>query len=68
MKKIKWWFWNHFLPMWAKETILKELQRVYDLLEKKEMELQEIKAYSTGLETGIRSLKRIVINNGEVKK
>jgi hypothetical protein len=56
------------LPLWAKETVLRELQKTYDLLEKREVELRELKAYIAGLETGVRTQRKIVINNGEVKK
>ena len=68
MKKIKKWFLDRFLPMWAKETVLadnKQLQRQVVELEQK-LALKE--AYIAGLETGIRAQRRIVINNGEGKK
>ena len=67
-KRIKEWFLGHFLPMWAKETVLadnKHLQRQVAELEQK---LQLKEAYIAGLETGIRAQRRIVIHNGEVRK
>lgn len=63
MRRLKNWLYNHFLPMWAKETVLKEnrelLRRNEDL--QKKLEIQN--AYIAGLETGTRALRRIVVNN-----
>ena len=63
IRKIKQWFYDRFLPMWAKETVLKEnrelLRRNEDL--QKKLEIQN--AYIAGLETGTRALRRIVVNN-----
>ena len=65
MKK---WLFDHFLPMWAKETVLadnrrlkRENQRLSQLVEQKD-------AYIQGLQLGIRAGKRISIYNrgGEV--
>lgn len=68
MKKLKKWLIDTFLPAWAKVQLLEELR-------KKEKEIQELKdenewlrAYIDGLQWGIRSQRRIVINTGEVKK
>lgn len=68
MKKIKNWLFNRFLPMWAKETILrdyKNLERENEELRKK---VAELEAYINGLHAGMRNQRRIVINTGEVKK
>ena len=68
MKKIKWWFISKFLPAWAKETMLKEYEKV--LMENAALKarLKEQEAYIEGIETGIKSQRRIIINNGEVTK
>lgn len=68
MKKIKNWLFSRFLPMWAKETILrdyKNLERENEDLRKK---VAELEAYINGLHAGMRNQRRIVINTGEVKK
>lgn len=68
MKKIKNWLFSRFLPMWAKETILrdyKNLERENEDLRKK---VAELEAYVNGLHAGMRNQRRIVINTGEVKK
>lgn len=60
MKK---WLTEHFLPMWAKETVLadnRRLQAENDALTKQN---RELKAYIQGLQAGIRAGKRISIYN-----
>ena len=63
IRKMKQWLYDRFLPMWAKETVLvdnRDLQRKVAELEQKNRELE---AYIDGLHTGIRSMRRIVINH-----
>lgn len=68
MKKIKNWLCNRFLPMWMKETVLQENKRLQAENEKLLVLLAEKDAYIDGLQSGIKSLRRVVINTGEVKK
>lgn len=61
MKK---WLYDHFLPMWAKETLLwdnRRLEREKQAIEQKNRELE---AYIEGMQTGLRAVKRINIING----
>ena len=63
IRKMKQWLYDRFLPMWAKETVLadnRDLQRKVAELEQKNRELE---AYIDGMQTGVRSLRRIVINH-----
>ena len=65
MKK---WFQNHFLPMWAKQTLLWEknqLERENYVLRQ---EIDRLEAYIDGVKTGIRAGKRVNImgRGGEV--
>ena len=68
MKKIKRWLIERILPVWAREQLLAEIRR----LEEKNRQLCEeniqLGSYIDGLETGIKSQRRIIINAGEVKK
>lgn len=68
MKKIKSWFFNRFLPMWAKETILRDYKIAQLENEELHKKVAELESYIAGLQTGIKSLRRVVINTGEVKK
>ena len=64
MKK---WLINHFLPMWAKETVLSDNRQLKRQVKLLEQEISQMKAYINGVETGIRAAKRITIHNGGVK-
>ena len=68
MKKIKNWVINRFLPVWAREELMRENERLHRENDKLTALLKERDAYIDGLEAGIRSQRRIVINAGEVRK
>ena len=68
MKKIRWWIINKFLPMWAKETLLKENEALRAEVVRLNAKLDEKDAYIDGLQRGIKSQRRIIINTGEVSK
>ena len=57
MKKIKNWFYNHFLPMWAKESVFRE----YKNTQLENEELRKKVAELEGLENGFR----VVSNCGD---
>lgn len=60
MKK---WIIEHFLPMWAKETVLAENRSLRAENARLRRENRRLEAYLRGLETGIRAGKRINIYN-----
>lgn len=64
MKK---WLIDRFLPMWAKETVLADNRQLKRELRRAEREIESMKMYIQGLETGIRSAKRITIQTGGTK-
>lgn len=68
MKKIKNWFYNRFLPMWAKESVFREYKNTQLENEELRKKVAELEAYINGLHAGMRNQRRIVINTGEVKK
>lgn len=68
MKKFKNWLINRFLPMWAKETVLKELKSTQEENEVLRQKIAEQDAYINGMHAGLKNQRRIVINTGEVKK
>ena len=67
MKKFKNWLYS-FLPVWAKDTLLSENKKLKSEIEKLKSEIETQNAYIDGLENGIRSQRKIVINTGEAKK
>jgi trehalose-6-phosphate synthase len=68
IKKLKRWLIERILPVWAREELLKEIDQLRDKNIKLLMECDRLNAYIEGLENGIRAQRRIVINNGEMKK
>ena len=68
MKRLKKWFFDHFLPMWAKETVLADNRRLLEEVKDLRQQLERKEAYIAGLEAGIRAQRRIIINTGEGKK
>lgn len=62
LKRIKEWFLNRFLPMWAKETVLEDNRRLQNEVAILREELERKNAYMNGMMAGVKSLRRIVIN------
>lgn len=68
MRKWKNWLIDRFLPVWAKETVLRDNRKLQAENEKLLFQLAEKDAYIEGLRAGIRSVRRVAVNTGEVKK
>ena len=69
MKKIKRWFIERILPVWAREELLAQIESLEKINEALRHELALRNEYINGLECGIRAQRRIVINTtgGEKK-
>ena len=67
MSKFRRWLLETFLPAWAKDTVYYENRVLQAKLERKDQEINELNAYIDGLETALRSMRRQVIINNEVK-
>ena len=55
MKK---WLVNKFLPMWAKETVLRENRQLRQENLALQQEVDRLNAYARGLKTGLRAVYR----------
>jgi len=56
MKK---WFLEHFLPMWAKETVFRDNRRLCADNRRLAQENRNLRAYLRGLERGVRMRKAV---------
>jgi len=52
------WLVNKFLPMWAKETVLRENRQLKQENRHLQEKLAEAEAYALGLRTGLRAIGR----------
>ena len=68
IRKFKVWLWETFLPIWAKESLLKENQKLAEQNKALLDELARLNAYVDGLEAGVKAQRRIIINNGGTRK
>ena len=64
MRKFRRWLLERFLPAWAKDSVYRENAALRAELDKQRQEIRELDAYIDGLETGLRAMRRIVIQNG----
>ena len=64
LRCVKLWRTAPFLPAWAKDTVYRENQILRAKLDDRDREIREQNAYIDGLETALRSMRRIVIQNG----
>ena len=65
MGRFKAWLVSHYLPVWAKQTVLADNERLRANIRVLEDKLGRLRAYVDGLEAGIRAQRKIVIKNGE---
>lgn len=52
------WFLEHFLPMWAKETVLKDNHRLMQQNRELSRENDCLRSYIRGLHTGLRNRRQ----------
>lgn len=52
------WLVNKFLPMWAKETVLRENRQLRQENQAIKQEISRLEAYAQGLKTGLRAVGR----------
>lgn len=64
MRRFRQWLLERFLPAWAKDSVYQENKLLRAKLDERDQEIRELSAYIDGLETALRSMRRIVIRNG----
>lgn len=64
MRRFRTWLYERFLPAWAKDSVYRENKLLRAKLDERAQEIRELNAYIDGLETALRSMRRIVIRNG----
>lgn len=67
MKKFKQWMIERFLPIYLREQMEKENKNLQEQNQELRTRIRELNAYSEGLEYGLRSQRRITINNQQDK-
>ena len=67
MKRLKTWLIKEFLPAYAKDSLIKEVELLVAENEELKHKIAERDAYVEGLERGIRNQRRIIINTGGQK-
>ena len=60
--RLRRWMTERFLPMWAKETLLAENERLRKELERQRAEYDSLRRYADGLEEGLRAVRGIRIS------
>lgn len=68
IKRLKRWLIERILPVWAREELMAEIEKLKESNRQLTAECDRLNAYIAGVEAGIRAQRRIVINNGEMKK
>lgn len=64
MKKLKNWLICRVLPIWAREALLARIRQLEEENARLREEGKRLNAYIAGLETGMRSQRKVVIVNG----
>lgn len=66
MIKFKQWFFNKYLPAYCKEKLTEENEDLRKKVQELKAEKNELEAYISGLQRGLRAVKKIqIVNRGE---
>lgn len=68
IRKFKQWLIERILPVWARKELLDEIQRLIKENEDLRHKIALQDEYISGLESGMRAQRRIVIYTGGEKK
>lgn len=64
MRRFKHWLLERFLPAWAKDSVYRENAALRAELDERAQEIRRLEAYIDGMESALRTMRRIVIQNG----
>ena len=66
MSKIKHWFFNKYLPAYCKEKLTEENNELRKKVQELKAEKNELEAYISGMQRGLRAVKKIqIVNRGD---
>lgn len=68
IKKFKNWLINNFLPIWAREQMIEENRKLMEENLKLKGQIERLNAYIDGLETGIKSQRRMLTKDARGNK
>ena len=66
MSKIKQWFFYKYLPAYCKEELMEENKELQEKVQALKAKNKELEAYISGMQRGLRAVKKIqIVNRGE---
>lgn len=66
MSKLKQWFFYKYLPAYCKEELMEENENLRKKVQALKAENKELEAYISGMQRGLRAVKKIqIVNRGE---
>lgn len=66
MSKLKQWFFNKYLPAYCKEKLTEENNELRKKVQELIAENKELEAYISGMQRGLRAVKKIqIVNRGD---
>lgn len=68
MKRVKRWLVERFLPRYAYETVLVDLESATEKLKELQQTIERQKSYISGLEYALRHLTQTVVVEGHEQK
>lgn len=68
MRKMKAWFWQRFLPEWARDQLMRENAALRAREDRLNREIERLEAYIQGMQAGVRARNRLAARSWEVEE
>ena len=68
MHKWKEWFWQRFLPEWARDQLMRENAALRVREDRLNREIERLEAYIQGMQAGVRARNRLAARSWEVEE